>query len=172
MTDGNSRDKDDSPARPVQIPLLEDIVDAGAATRRVLRNLRRLDHSPDLQPEPAPTHEPFDADLPESPASQAPDDRDHGVEDAPTDAGDIDVTALFDGAPVPASRVPWSVVDETFTVDAEPMESAEEREARLRAGANRVVDNLVREYSEEIVRRLRDELSALLDDLDTSTDPP
>lgn len=72
------------------------------------------------------------------------------------------VLDLFSGEPAP-------LADAEETSDAgkaSPAPSAAERaESMMRAEATRMVDNLVQEYSQEIVRRLRDELTSLLDDL-------
>lgn len=83
-------------------------------------------------------------------------------------------------------NVPWSVVDELPPLSrppetrgrepgavaaAPPPNASPDNEARLRAGADRMVEDLVREYSQEIVSRLRDELTALLDELKTDKGP-
>ncbi|MFT7688243.1 MAG: hypothetical protein ACI9FB_003605 [Candidatus Azotimanducaceae bacterium] len=66
------------------------------------------------------------------------------------------VTDLFGGTPETATAGPYSA-----SYDAESIESA-----RIKQQASQMIDTLVQEYSEEIVRRLRDELSSILDDLD------
>ena len=46
------------------------------------------------------------------------------------------------------------------------------RQAVLRAGAELMVDNLVKEYSQEIVERLRKELTSLLEELNIDKEKP
>lgn len=47
-----------------------------------------------------------------------------------------------------------------------------DRQAILRTGAELMVDNLVKEFSQEIVKRLRRELTSLLDELDIDEEKP
>ena len=65
-------------------------------------------------------------------------------------------TDLFGGSPQTATSGPYSA-----NYEAESLISA-----KVKEHTSQVLDSLVQEYSEEIVRRLRDELSTLLDDLD------
>lgn len=67
-------------------------------------------------------------------------------------------TDLFGGSPETAVSGPYSP-----TYEAEDMDEAT---AKLRNSTERVVDNLVAEYSQEIVSRLREELTSLLEELD------
>ncbi len=71
-------------------------------------------------------------------------------------------TDLFGGSPDTAISGPYS-----SGYDAKDMDAVA---SRLRTGTERVVDNLVAEYSQEIVGRLRQELTTLLDELNDN--PP
>jgi len=66
------------------------------------------------------------------------------------------VTDLFGGSPVTATAGPYSVPSETESIES----------AKIKQQTSQMIDTLVQEYSEENVRRLRDELSSILDDLD------
>lgn len=74
------------------------------------------------------------------------------------------VTDLFGGSPETATSGPFSA-----NYEAESIVSA-----RIKQHSSQMIDSLVQEYSEEILRRLRDELSAILDDLaiDPHAKPP
>jgi hypothetical protein len=67
-------------------------------------------------------------------------------------------TDLFGGTPETAADGPLSAQYEAHDIDAD--------RTKVKAQASRVVDSLVQEYSTEIVRRLKDELTTLLNDLD------
>ena len=73
-------------------------------------------------------------------------------------------TDLFGGSPDTATTGPFSA-----GYDAEDMDAVA---SRLRNGTERVVDNLVAEYSQEIVGRLRKELTTLLDELNDNEPKP
>lgn len=66
-------------------------------------------------------------------------------------------TDLFGGSPDTAQSGPMSPNYEAEDLD--------EVSRSVRDRTDRVVDNLVAEYSQEIVERLRDELTAVLEDL-------
>lgn len=185
MADGNSRDNDESPPEPTQIPLLEDVVDPGPAVRKIPHRPRRKSHSLNL--DPPVIRDLFDTTRQDAAGESARHiDADQGVLRAQDLADEttsplpeseaekrhrVDVSHFFDAASMPMNHVPWSVVDDAPTLNPAPGESASDRQARLREGADRVVDDLVREYSQEIVRRLKDELTNLLDDLATGEPP-
>ncbi|MBL4681098.1 MAG: hypothetical protein JKY88_10315 [Pseudomonadales bacterium] len=71
------------------------------------------------------------------------------------------ITDLFGGSPETASSGPFS-----RHYEAESVESA-----KIKQHTSHVIDSLVQEYSEEILRRLRDELSTILDDLSLDPQP-
>jgi len=72
------------------------------------------------------------------------------------------VTDLFGGMPKTATAGPYSV-----SYKAESITSA-----KIKQQTSQMIDTLVQEYSEEIVHRLRDELSAILDELDLDNSKP
>lgn len=155
MADEDSLDSDDKRPPPAQIPLLEDIVDTGEPRNPARRPTRRSHYSLDLD---------LDPPAPSTPDLFTPHTADEPHHRTPPPAD------YFDASPLPASDVPWSVVDNQLPVEPVPGESKAQKEERLRASASRVVDDLVREYSHEIVRRLRDELTSLLDELEEGKD--
>ena len=67
-------------------------------------------------------------------------------------------TDLFGGTPETAVSGPLSPDYPATDIDQE--------RTKVKSQASRVVDSLVEEYSAEIVRRLRDDLTTLLDELD------
>ena len=67
-------------------------------------------------------------------------------------------TDLFGGSPETARNGPFSTSYDAYDLT--------EEKRQVKAKASTVVDSLVKEYSVEIVQRLRDELSSLLDELD------
>ena len=65
------------------------------------------------------------------------------------------------------TRLPGTKPEVTNIDQAKPSDSAvADVKRQIDAQASSMIDTLVAEYSQEIVRRLRDELTALLDDLD------
>lgn len=85
----------------------------------------------------------------------------------PVDENAPRATDLFGGSPDTAQSGPLSPNYQAEDVDATTK--------AVRSRTDRVVDTLVAEYSTEIIERLRDELSAVLDDLklnDLKQDPP
>ena len=68
-------------------------------------------------------------------------------------------TDLFGGTPETATLGPLSAQYQAHDIDG--------KKTKVKAQASQVVDALVEEYSTEIVRRLKDELTTLLDELDT-----
>lgn len=68
-------------------------------------------------------------------------------------------TDLFGGSPETALSGPLSSKYQALDID--------EERRKVKSQASRVVDSLVEEYSAEIVRRLKDDLTTLLDELDT-----
>jgi len=77
---------------------------------------------------------------------------------------------LFDVDDDAEPQLSGTELDEEETPAEEPRsgradESSQALEAQLRARADTVVDDLVREYSREIIERLRQELTTLLDEL-------
>jgi hypothetical protein len=66
---------------------------------------------------------------------------------------------LFGGTPETATLGPLSAQYQAHDIDG--------KKTKVKAQASQVVDALVEEYSTEIVRRLKDELTTLLDELDT-----
>ena len=73
-------------------------------------------------------------------------------------------TDLFGGSPETAQSGPFS--PEYTAVDLD------EAALKMRQDTEKVVDNLVAEYSEEIVARLKDELTSLLNDLNQTEQKP
>lgn len=73
-------------------------------------------------------------------------------------------TDLFGGSPETATSGPFAA-----SYDAKDMDAVA---AKLRNGTEQVVDNLVAEYSQEIVGRLRKELTTLLDELNDNEPKP
>ena len=73
-------------------------------------------------------------------------------------------TDLFGGSPDTAVSGPYAP-----TYEAEDMDEAT---TKLRQSTERVVDNLVAEYSQEIGSRLREELTSLLEELDDKATKP
>lgn len=73
-------------------------------------------------------------------------------------------TDLFGGSPETAHLGPLSLHYKADDIDA--------RTTAVRSRTDRVVDTLVAEYSTEIIERLRDELSAVLNDLKQDSPAP
>ena len=72
------------------------------------------------------------------------------------------VTDLFGGTPKTATAGPYSVGYKAESITS----------AKIKQQTSQMIDTQVQEYPEEIVRRLRDELSAILDELDLDNSKP
>lgn len=154
MADDTNKD-DAEKSVPSQIPLLEDVVEVKKIPRP-RRRKQRDNYSLDLDPEPPRTRDLFE-----------PDDGDAST----LHEEDADPAPFIDDEPA-LSGTELDAVDESLldeAVEAFEPESLERAspdiEAQLRAHADTVVDDLVREYSKEIIERLRQELTSLLDEL-------
>lgn len=99
----------------------------------------------------------FDTELPFPKPQARPRRKPAADENAPR------ATDLFGGSPETAQAGPLSNHYEAEDVD--------ETTRQVRTSTDRVVEHLVAEYSHEIVERLRDELTAVLDDLKQDQKP-
>ena len=123
-----SKDDDEQPAKPSQIPLLDDVVSEGKPVRRRRRPKQEKNFDLNLDPDPPETLDLF-GDLQDFFT-----DDETPEEDGPSGSADA------------APKTPPAGED-------------------IRAQASEVVDRLVREYAEDMVLRLRSELTQLLEEL-------
>ncbi|MEX0941419.1 MAG: hypothetical protein WD002_02625 [Pseudomonadales bacterium] len=128
---------------PSQIPLLVDIAHNHRPAPVRQRPRKKENLILDLNPEPPTT-----LDLFAGPGSDHP--------------GEVDPSAAASD-PKPDSKTTLDTHQDA-AIEAKVTE-------RFRQQANELVDNLVRHYSQEIVQRLHQELTALLDDLDSDRNP-
>lgn len=193
MGDDDRKRDADANILPAQIPLLEDVVEVKPKPRP-RRKKKRDNYTLDLDPAPPrsmdlfaePELEPSPEFLTESgPGHSPPDDREpvpldqaepqlSGTEldTSPDTLNDTSADEVALPAPL-EDDVEEDDVDEDAPSDdilAEYFTGSVERETELRARADTVVDHLVKEYSKEIIERLRKELTTLLDELDRDAD--
>lgn len=155
MPDKDRRREASGEVKPAQIPLLEDVVEPPAPKPK-RRRRRKEDYALDLDPDPPLTRDLFPADDKTRPAATS--ERPQHLR-WPSSTGED-------------AKQPSAPADSTAEApEAAEGKAVEDARQQLRARADRVVDDLVQEYSEEIIRRLREELTTLLDQLGKDVDP-
>ena len=168
MNNGNPNDNDKGP-KPPRVPLLEDVITPGDATNKPAR---KNGHSlaPDKEPAPSAAR---DAAIDKSVEKEAAppsveNDGNPPVEHSPPSP------TVKDGVSRAVKLDPY--IREWLLENAKSLTGNDarglDRETVLRAGANLMVENLVKEYSQEIVERLRKELTSLLEELDVDKEEP
>lgn len=163
---------------PAQIPLLDDIVDDAELPPKPRRKPKRENYDLDLTPDPPQSLDLF---------AEAEDDVDPfgimqaGLED---DDIDIDISAeeidailgdddeWLDVADSEADTEANTEISEEPDLPPTVSPSPSPSRDQLRTEAGKMVDHLVQEYSQEILTRLRDELTHLLDELDLDDESP
>ena len=162
MNDGKPNE-DDKGKSPLRVPLLEDVFKPGEPANKHAGKNGSRNHSlaPSREPEPDPVP---------TTASELSADEAAGKEPSPapanTEAGpsDEDREEVGKGVKLDPYIREWLLENAKSTSEENPR--GIDREAILRAGADLMVENLIKEYSQEIVKRLRKELTSLLDELD------
>lgn len=139
--------------KPSQIPLLDDVVfDSSLAFKPPRRKPKRENYSLDLNADPPRVLDLFSGEPAPLAGAEEPSGEEKNDKDE-RDDGEKDER------------------DERAATSVQPPSPVQRAESMIREEADRMVDNLVQEYSQEIVRRLRDELTALLDDLEADRPP-
>ena len=174
-----------------RVPLLEDVITPGGPASRPAGKNGSRNHSlaPRREPEPEPERT-TDSDI----TVDKPLEMEPSSEPGPTTGSDIAAGESAEIEPAsepavddagPSDQVKKEIgkgvkldpyIREWLLENARSMSGTEskgiDRQSVLRAGAELMVDNLVKEYSQEIVKRLRKELSSLLDELNIDEDKP
>jgi len=153
MPEKDRRRGDSGEVKPAQSPLLEDVVEPPAPEPK-RRRRRKEDYALDLEPDPPLTHDLFPAD-----------------DNKPAAKPERPRHLRWPSSRADAKRPAASADSAAKDPKAAEGKAADTARQQLRARADQVVDDLVQEYSEEIIRRLRQELTALLDDLSKDIDP-
>ena len=137
MVDNEDTDANVSPS---QIPLLEDVFNASLPNPAPPKRRRAEDHNETV------TTAAQTADLFADPAATA------------SKASQSDIYS--------ATLDPKTVDPETLDPETLDEETVEAVKGKLRQKTESIIDSLVEEYSVEILRRLRNELTSVLDDLE------
>lgn len=200
MADRDEKDGKDPRIQPAQIPLLDDIVDASELPKKPAppRKPKRENLDLDLEPDPPRSLDLFAEPGAVLPEDDTDDDVDSAPDSLAGDpagiiAGNQDVADDIDAQSDPFGIMENELASTSIDFDIAPEEidailgedddwldegqaaaveppSLPHARQQLKQEASKVVDHLVQEYSQEILRRLRDELTHLLDDMDLDDD--